>query len=183
VSQRAVGLQVGCSQSEINRIERRGYLSVPLPRLCEIAAVLGLELSAGLHPAGEPIRDRGHPALLGRFAGLVSAPWVLRREVPILMPGDYRSWDAVLRLRDVRVGVEAETRIHDLQALMRKLRGRERDGGVDHILVVLSDTAHNRRLVGQLRDALGDRYATPARPVLSALRSGRPVPGSAVILI
>lgn len=183
VSQRAVGQLVGCSQSEINRIERREYLSVSLPRLCEIAAVLGLEVSVGLHPAGEPIRDKGHQALLARFAGMVSPAWVLRREVPFPMRGDDRTWDAVLRLDQARVGVEAETRVRDVQALVRKVRGRERDSGADHIIVLLSDTAHNRRLVGQLREALGDRYATAAGAVLNELRSGLPISGSAVITI
>jgi hypothetical protein len=81
------------------------------------------------------------------------------------------------------VGVEAETRVRDVQALTRRVRERERDGGADHVLLVLSDTAHNRRLAAQVREALGERFATSPAAVLAALRAGRPVPGSAVIVM
>jgi hypothetical protein len=54
---------------------------------------------------------------------------------------------------------------------------------VDHILIVLSDGAANRRLVDELRHALGPGYSAPARPITAALRAGRPLPGSGVLLI
>lgn len=183
ISQRALGRAVGCSQSEINRIEQFDFLNVPLPRLCEIAAVLGVELSLGIHPAGEPIRDKAHQALLGRLRALLGPPYEMRREVPLPLPGDDRSWDAILRCGGIRIGVEAETRIRDIQALVRRIRGRERDGGVDAILIVLSDTAHNRRMVVQLREALGDDYSTPRIAILAALRAGRPLVNSGVVLL
>ena len=97
--------------------------------------------------------------------------------------GDQRSWDILLRLESLLVGLEVETRIRDVQALVRRIRERERDGGVDDVLLVLSDTSHNRELVGQLREALGPRFRTPPKLILAALRAGRPVPGSGVIMI
>lgn len=99
------------------------------------------------------------------------------------MPGDPRVWDLLLRLADQVVGAEAETRIRDVQALVRRMRARQRDGGTDEVLLILSDSAVNRRLVGELREALGDDFATPPRALLAALREGRPLPGSGVILL
>jgi len=99
------------------------------------------------------------------------------------IPGTLRSWDALLRFGSLRVGVEAVTRIRDIQALVRQTRERERDGGVDEILLVLADTAHNRALLGQLLDALGPRFSTPAVQTLAALRQGRALPGSGAILM
>ena len=104
-------------------------------------------------------------------------------EVPLPVPGDRRSWDLLLRLDDQLIGVEAETRIRDIQANVRRIRGRERDGGVDEIVIVLSDTRRNGDLVAELRLALGSRFNTSPRTLLSALRSGRRLPGSGLVLV
>lgn len=155
---------------------------VSVVRLAEVASLLGLELSATLHPSGEPIRDRGHQALVGRFRGELAPTWTVKAEVLLPPPWDRRSWDLILRLAELLVGVEAETRIRDIQALVRRIRARERDGGVDEIVVLLSDSAANRRLAPELRIALGERYVTSPRVLLAALRAGRPLPGSGVVL-
>lgn len=183
VSQRQVARLVRCSQSEISRLERTEFLDVPIWRLSEIACVLGFELSASLHIVGQPLRDKGHQELIRRFLAALAVTWNALREVPLPLPGDRRSWDVLLRLASQRVGVEAETRLRDVQAFVRRVRERERDGGVDEILVVLADTAHNRSIVGDLRDALGPRFITSPRAILGALRSGQPLPGSGVILL
>jgi hypothetical protein len=165
-------------------LEALEYLSVPLVRLAEIASLLGLELSATLHPVGDPIRDNGHQVLGARFREAVSSAWTVVAELPLPGPSELRSWDLVLRLaRRQVVGVELETRIRDIQALVRKMRARERDGGVDELLLVLADTRVNRRLVDELCEALGDRYATSPRRMLTALRAGEPVPGSGLLLL
>ena len=159
------------------------FPAVPLVRLSEIASVLGLELTLGLHPLGDPIRDRGHQALIARFVALVAGAYRIAREVPLPTPGDLRSWDVMLRLGELLIGVEAETRVRDIQALVRRIRARERDGGVGEILLVLADTAYNRRVVSELREALGERFKTSPRILLAALRAGRSLPGSGVILV
>ena len=99
------------------------------------------------------------------------------------MRGDLRSWDLLLRLADQLTGVEAETRIRDIQALGRKVRVRERDGGVDEILIILTASRHNRAIISELRLALGPRFGTPARELLGALRLGLRLPGSGVVLV
>jgi transcriptional regulator with XRE-family HTH domain len=180
VSQEAVARELGCAQSEVSRLERFEFGTVSLVRLSEIASLLGLEISAGLHPLGDALRDAGQERAVGRFVKDVAAPpYRVFRETLLPLPGDRRAWDLLLRLGALRIGVEVETRVRDIQALVRRIRERERDGGVDEILVVLSDSAHNRRVVGQLREALGPRYSTRSGPIFAALRAGAAVPGRA----
>jgi transcriptional regulator with XRE-family HTH domain len=184
LSQRALAAELGCSQSEVSRFEgTRRLETISLVRVAEIASLLGLELSVGLHPIGEAIRDKGHQALIGRFRAQLSDAYIARAEAPLPIPGDLRSWDLVLRADGQLIGVEAETRIRDVQALVRRVRGRERDGGVDEIVLVLSASRTNARLVGELRSALGERYATPPRVLLRTLRAGSPLPTSGVVLL
>ena len=182
LSQRAVAAELGWHQSALNRLERFDFENVPLVRLAEIAAVLGLELSIRLHLVGDPIYDEASQGLIGRFLRVVSASYRVTREA-LLPSGGQRSWDVLLRLASLLVGVELVTRVRDVQALVRLIRLRERDGGADHVLLVLSDSTHNRALLEQLTDALGPRFTTPPRQILDALRAGRPVPGSGVLLM
>lgn len=182
VSQRTVANALEWQQSELNRLERFAVPNVALVRLVEIASVLGLDVSVRLHRVGDPLRDRASQALIGRFLTLVASSYRVTREA-LLPSGGQRSWDLLLRLGALLVGVEAVTRVRDVQALVRHIRLRERDGGVDHVLLVLSDSVHNRALVGQLIEALGPRFATPPRDIRTALRQGRPVPGSGVVLM
>jgi transcriptional regulator with XRE-family HTH domain len=186
ISQHALARDLGWSQANLWRVEAR-EIGVTVARMSEMASLLGLELSIGLHELGDPIRDKGQQALAGRFAELLSPLWAVTAEALLPMPGDLRAWDKLLRLTGAGprhlVGVDLETRIRDIQALVRRTRMRERDGGVDAIVIVLSDSATNRRLVGELRDALGPDYATNPRVLLRALREGSALVGSGVVLI
>ena len=78
-----------------------------------------------------------------------------------------------MRIEAPLVGVEIETKIRDIQALVRRTPQRERDGGVDEIVIVLANTRTNRALVAELRTALGERFQTQPRAILLALRRGR----------
>ncbi len=182
VSQRALAGELAWHQSELNRLERFDFPNVPLVRLSEMAAVLGLELSVRLHRAGDPIRDRASQALIAGFLTVVSGAYRVTREA-LLPAGDQRSWDILLRLGAGLVGVEALTRVRDIQAVVRHVRLRERDGGVDHVLLVLSDSVHNRAILSQLIEALGPRFMAPRRDIIAALKAGRLIPGSGVILM
>ncbi len=182
-SQRAMARELGWSASRYRRFESDSSGNASILELSEIAAVLGMELGAGLHPVGDGLVDRGHRAVIARFRSELGEAWRVAAEVPLALAGDQRSWDLLLRIPEQLVGVEAETRVRDEQALVRHVRMRERDGGADVILVVLSDSAHNRALASDLRRTLGSSYATSPRRILAALRSGRPIPGCGVILV
>ena len=149
----------------------------------QLHPVLGLELGAGLHPVGEALRDKGHQALIGRFRALLSPAFRVMAEVLLPNPGDRRAWDLVLRLPNQIIGVEAETRVRDIQWLVRRIHERERDGGTDVVLLVLADTRANRALLNELLTALGPNYSTSPRRILGALRTGQSLPGSGVVLV
>src|SRR5690242_17588797 len=182
LSQRAVAVDAGWTQSELHRLESHEFTNVSLSRLGVVASVLGLEISVGVHPIGDGLRDKGHEALLKRFAAGIHPSLRQTREAPFPNSFDRRSWDMLLGVEQQLVGVEAETRIRDIQELVRRVRQRERDGGVDEIVIVLANSAHNRALVGDLRLALGKSYSTSPVGLRRALREGRIVPGSGVIL-
>ena len=183
VSQRALAGQLGWLQSRYSEFER-GTRPTTLHDVCLVAALLGLQPSLQLHAQDEPIRDRGHSRLIERFRSRLSPGWQVLVEAPFPNLGDLRSWDLLLILGgEHRIGVEAETRVRDQQDLVRRIRQRELHGGADQILIVLSDSAHNRRQAPGLRQALGERYATQQASVLDALASGRPINGSGLLLI
>jgi hypothetical protein len=152
-----------------------------------MASVLGFEISLGLHPIGDPIRDKGQRACAQRFDRVLDESWRVTNETLLPGTGEKRAWDKLIRLIGATprylVGVDIESRVWDVQAIVRRTRERERDGQVDQILIVLADTAHNRRVIDSLRQALGDAYATSQRLIVAALRRGEPLPGSGVILI
>jgi len=184
LSQSQLASAVGVSQSELSRLER--LVSPESVTLCEmsvLASMLGLELSVGLHPVGDAIRDKGHQAVIGRFRALLSPAFRVSAEALLPGVGGRRAWDLLLRLATQLVGVECETRIRNIQALVRRIRERERDGGVDHIVLVLSDSQTNRRLLPDLLEALGPRFASPPRVTMKCLRSGQPLAGSGVVLV
>jgi transcriptional regulator with XRE-family HTH domain len=184
VSQRALAHELGCSPSALWRLEHLVRAdAISFVDVAATASLLGLELSATLRTLGEPIRDRGHQALLARFRQLLHETISVIAEAPLPSLGDRRSWDPLLRIAAQLIGVEAETRIRDEQHLVRRIRERERDGGTDEVLLVLAESAVNRRLLPGLLESLGPRFATPSRLTRRALREGRPLAGSGVIVV
>jgi transcriptional regulator with XRE-family HTH domain len=187
LSQAQVAGAIGISQANVWRLEAGKIGDVSVERLSEMASVLGFEISLGLHPVGDALRDKGQLAVGRRFEQLLAGKWRVTDETLLPGAGELRAWDKLLRLVGASppylVGVDIETRIRDIQALTRRTRARERDGQVDVILVVLADTATNRRLAPELRSSLGEGYQTSARVLLSGLRSGERLVGSGVVLI
>lgn len=179
--------EVAWSATAVGRFDSGKREDVGIVELSEIASMLGYEVSVGLHPIGDPVRDKGQLACGRRFNALLSDRWRVTDETLLPGAGEQRAWDKLLRLVDARprhlVGVDIESRVWDVPAILRRTRGRERDGQVDRILLVLADTAHNRRIADELRNALGPAYAAGPRHLLSALREGRPLQGCGVVLI
>jgi transcriptional regulator with XRE-family HTH domain len=182
LSLRALAAATGISHAEIGRIERGRSPNVPYRRLVRLCDAVGLELSIKAYPGGDPIRDAGHSRLLGRFRARLHADLRLRLEVPLPIEGDRRAWDAMIEGRGWRRPVEAETVVDDIQALERRMALKRRDGGFDHIVLLVADTKGNRAALAGAPMAFGD-YPLGSRQVLDALAAGRdPAAGGIVVL-
>lgn len=182
LSQRQLGRIVGVSHTMIGRIERAEARSLSIELAAKVAAVLGLELSVGLHPAGPPVRDRAHLALIERLRVRVSPVLRWRTEVPIPIAGDLRSADIVITGSSFGVLGEAETRLFDVQALERRIGAKQRDLGLERVILLLADTATNRRAVARIPE-LARRFPVSARTCLRALAEGRDPAGDAIVFL
>jgi transcriptional regulator with XRE-family HTH domain len=172
LTQQTVAAAVGISHAEVSRIERGLARRVPYETLAVIAAVLGLDIPLRTFPAGEPIRDAAQLGLLGRFRVRLPASVRWRTEVPLRIAGDLRAWDAVIEGRGWRVPVEAETRIRDVQALLRRIALKQRDDGSEVVILLVADTRHNRHVLRLAGPDLVAAFPTPGRAALASLSNG-----------
>lgn len=182
LSQSHVGRAVGISHAGVSRIERAVAPNVPLGRLDAMAAVVGLQLSVRLYPAGRPVRDEGQLALLERLRRRLAPELAWRTETPVPISGDMRAWDASIDGPGWKVFVDAETRIRDVQALERRTALKARDTGTDRVILLIGDTRSNRSILGSLVGSLIEG-ALSGRTILAALEAGRDPGGSGVVLL
>lgn len=182
LSLRDVGRATGLDHAWLWRLERGIAPGLPLEDLGAIAEVLGQDLALRLYPAGDPLRDAGHARLLARFRRELHPSLRWRTEVPLPIEGDRRAWDGVIEGPDWRLVVEAETVLDDLQALERRLTLKIRDGQAGHAILLVSDTARNRRALAAAAPAALSRLPGRSREILAELRAGRD-PGQSGIVI
>lgn len=171
----------GISSPQGSRIERGLMRTVSIEPIARMGGAVGLSLSAKLYPAGDPIRDAAHAALIGRLRVRLRPSLTLLTEVPLPVARDRRAWDAVIRGTAWQMPAEAETRPQDMQALDRRISLKLRDSGFDAVLLVLLDSVANRRLVRS--GALPARFVTDGRVALARLAEGKDPGGSAVVLL
>jgi transcriptional regulator with XRE-family HTH domain len=176
-----VGGTCGLSHSQVDRIERGAVVAPSLDSVTCIAAVVGLDLVVRTFPRGDPIRDAGHARLLERLRVRLNQGLTFRTEVPLPIVGDLRAWDGVIGGQGWQVPVEAETVIDDGQALQRKLARKLRDGGFDHLILLVADTPRNRAALEAT--LLRDSFPLAGRAVLSALRDGRDPGASGLVIL
>jgi transcriptional regulator with XRE-family HTH domain len=182
LSQREVGRRTGLSHSVIGRIERGEVRHLSIERLEAIAVVVGLHRSVKLYPSGSPVRDRAHLALLGRLRVRLHPSVRLRLEVPMPDPGDPRSVDGWLDGPMLRGMAEAETRVDDIQEVVRRLRAKQRDLGGRRAILLLADTRHNRAVL-RAHPELRTEFPVGSRACLAALAKGRDPGGDAIVLL
>lgn len=181
LSQRYVAEKAGLTQTRISRTERGLRPAVSVGELVIHAAVLGLRLSVRLYPEGSPVRDAGQLGLLHRFRGRVSRSFTWRTEVTFGGYGDLRAWDARLD-GPGSIGVDAETRLHDIQALQRRCETKWRDSGVDRVILVVAGTRHNRSVLRDHREALRSTFPADTREVMAALTRGQLPASNGIVL-
>ena len=183
LAQDDVAATVGISRSQYSRIERGLSPDLSIDRAARLFAVLGQELSVRAFPSGDPIRDVAHAALLERLHARCHRLFRWRTEVPFPIPGDLRAWDATAVSPECRIGIEAETRLRDIQALDRRLALKERDGGMDRLVLVVLDSRCNREVVRAHGDILAGRFPVPGRRALELLAAGVDPGGNALLLL
>jgi transcriptional regulator with XRE-family HTH domain len=172
LTQRGVARAIGVSKATYGRIERSQVREIGLVRATLITSILGADLSVKTFPGGPPIRDQAHAALLVRFERRVPSVWRVSHESPMPIAGDQRAWD--LRLDGpVSIGVEAETRPTDLQALERAIHLKQRDSSTRRVILLVADTERNRALLRVMVPVVRPSFPLSTREVLQALREGR----------
>ena len=171
------------SQVHWGRIERGEAPGISTPDLARALAVVGLDLQLRAFPAGPPLRDRAHLSLLERLRSRLGPGVGWATEVPFPNAGDRRAWDGLIRVVAVRVGVEAETRARDVQELQRRLALKQRDGGIDSLILLLADTRHNRAFLSSAGQGFLAAFPVDGRTALGRLAASREPGGNAVILL
>ncbi|CAN5756453.1 hypothetical protein BH24CHL5_BH24CHL5_00330 [soil metagenome] len=183
LSLKQVGQTVGISASELSRIERGLAEWAPLVGLAQLCAVVGLDLSARAYPGGSPIRDARHAALLNRLRTTLHPGLRWSTEVPLPNPADQRAWDAMISGDGWRYGTEAELNPIDGQALIRRLTLKRRDGGVDGVILLLSDTRQSRIFRREMADLLATDFPVSGGIALARLQAGAAPGGSAIVVL
>lgn len=171
LSRREVARRVGVSPQTIERAESGDARALTIDLAARIAAVLGMQLAASLYPFGEPVRDRAHLALIARFRARLHHSLRWRAEVLIPIAGDPRSADGVVDGPFGLAIVEAETHLGDLQAVERKAAAKARDVGATRLILLVSDTRHNRGVI-RLHPELRERFPVDTRRCLARLGTG-----------
>ena len=171
VSQQNVARIAGTSQSQVSRIEMAQATGTAIEDIASHCAALGLRLDLKTFPIGPPVRDAGQLRLISRLRAKVHAAWGWATEVLVGQLGDVRAWDVFLSGPGT-VGIDAETRLYDLQALQRRTEAKLRDSGAERVVLLIAGTHHNRRVLRDHREALRSTLPADTAEVLAALRSG-----------
>lgn len=182
LTQREVARAAGISREHLCRIELGRVRSLDLRTCCVLYALLGQRLSLKGYPTGEPLRDAGQRRLLDRFDRRVPGTWRRRREAPMPIPGDLRAWDELL-IGPVSIGVDAETRPRDLQAIERSIALKKRDSRVDRSALLIASTPRNESVVRANLASLRQAFPLDTRGFLAAVRDGRDPGADALVML
>jgi transcriptional regulator with XRE-family HTH domain len=185
LSQTHVADSCHLSRGRYRLIELGQAVSLTILELDRIAAVLGLDASIRLYPAGPAIRDAGQVRRLRAFLGHVAAPLSARMEVALptgLDRAELRAWDAVLFGLGTRTAIELEMRLRDVQALVRRIDLKRRDDPTEGFLLLLADTRGNRRILAEFEGMLADLPRLRSTTVYAARQRGEH-PATGILLI
>lgn len=183
LSIREAAASVGMDPSSFARLERMQIEHPSVDQLALACASVGLELATRAYLISEPARDAGHLRLLARFRLQLAAslPWAT--EVPLPMRGDLRALDGWTRADDLGVGVEAETRLGDVQALQRRALLKKRDAELDRLVLLVADTRSNRLVLDAHRELLRGAFPLDTRQILGALRAGHAPSADGIVIL
>ncbi len=182
LSVREVARRAGVSNDTVRRVERAELGAMSIHTVARIGEVLGLELAANLYPNGDPVRDRAHLALISRFRARLAPGVRARVEVPVPIPGDRRSGDAIVDFAGGNALVEAETHLGDLQLVERKAAAKQRDLACTRLILLVADTRHNRNLL-RLHPELVERFPIDTRACFRRLTRREDPGGDALVVL
>ena len=183
MSHAVAAARAGVSRSAWGRLVRREIRHPSVELICRAARAVELKPSLGLYPTGERVRDRPQLGVIDRFAVYPAPPLTIDREVGLPIAGDPRAWDGRVHGNGV-ASFDAEARLGDIQAVSRRIALKQRDdpdAGV--VILVLNDTAHNRAVLREHREALRAQFPLDGAAIAKALRSGRVPPLGGIILV
>jgi transcriptional regulator with XRE-family HTH domain len=184
LTQSAVARSLGTTRRRIGLIERGRLPGVPLEDVARHGGAVGLKLHARFYPVGAPIRDQAQVALLTRFRSRVAAAaFQGRLEAPIPGDRDGRAWDLLLWNAETSVGVEAITRLRDVQAQIRAAQLKRQDAGVKRLVLLVAASRANRRALREADALIRSSFTAGARTALAALGHGTDPGGDALILL
>lgn len=185
-----VAAALGTSHTTISNIERGRSRTVPILAIARHGAAVGLRLHARLYPAGPPIRDQAQVALLDRFRKRISAEWNVRLEAPLPGDRDQRAWDMLIwrpggahGTPGVSIGVEAITRMRDVQAQVRAAHLKQRDAGVARLVLLVAATHANRRALAAAEPVLRSDFTAGTRFTVAALAAGSDPGADSLVLL
>jgi hypothetical protein len=171
------------SHASFGRIERGMLGNLNVDQACRTGFAFGLRYSGRLYAEGGPVPDPGQLRLLERFVALLPSLARVDREAPFPIPGDERAWDALVTLDGRRAGCDAETHLRDVLALERRMALKLRDGAVDILILVVSDTDHNRHMLDEHRHGLRELLPLDGVQVRRSLGDARLPSANAIILV
>jgi transcriptional regulator with XRE-family HTH domain len=180
--QRDVAAAIGMSQSKVARIEGGRLETVALLDLARHAGAVGLKLHARMYPAGPPLRDRAQLALLDRFHRRISPQWRVRLEAPLQLAGDQRAWDMLLWSGELTIGVEAISRLRDVQAQVRAAQLKRQDAKATRLILLVAATHSNRRALALAERLIRAEFTIGTGPAFVSLSAGRDPGGDALIV-
>lgn len=178
-----VGRTIGRSEAWVSRAERGLSPGISLDELVVLAAAVGRKVWITTFAAERAIRDAPQMALIRRFRARVGEQWRWSFEVIVPIPRDQRAADAVMQRGDLRILVEAVTRLADAQAQLRSIHLKARDMGINRVVVVVAATHVNRRALGEASSTLAVDFPLGTRSLLAALSAGRDPGSNGVVVI
>jgi hypothetical protein len=104
------------------------------------------------------------------------------RRGPDADPGDTRSADITLDGATFDGIVGAETRLDDVQAVERQIRGKQQELGSKRAILLVLDSRHNRAVIDQVAE-LREQFPIGGRACLAALRRGGDPGGDCLVLV
>jgi len=184
LSQLEIARALGLSNSQIGRIERAEQDRIAVEDVAAFAAAVGLRLSVNLYPVGGRLRDARQLQMIERYQRLtVEGGWRIGLEVPIGTPGDLRAFDLLLTRGPIVIAHEFVSRLRDVQAQIRPLLLKQRDAGIERLVLVVAASHGNRQAVAEAGTVLRESFPLGTKAVLAAIRAGRDPGANGLVLV